>query len=241
MQRSLELLRDYWVHARDGQIGAVKDFFVDDQSWQVRFMVVDTGNWLPGRRVLISPVSIARADRVEREIEVNLNRQQVKDSPDVDTRRPVSRQMEERIYRHYAWPLYRSAHGGTPTGELPPAMVAHEQGAPSDDPHLRSVKAMTGYAIHGSDGPLGKLDDFLCDDEDWTIRYLVVDMGQWNSGKRTLISPTWVQAIHWDKSEVRLTLARTTIRNSPEYHSGDLTQSYEEQLHEYYGRQMSWA
>jgi hypothetical protein len=138
MQRSLDLLRDYWIHARDGQIGAVKDFFFDDRSWHVRFMVVDTGNWLPGRRVLISPVSIARADRVERQIEVNVYKQQVKDSPDVDTRRPVSRQMEERIYQHYAWPLYRTSHGGMPTGELPPPATATRRSAPAqrerDDP-----------------------------------------------------------------------------------------------------------
>lgn len=241
MQRSLDLLRDYWIHARDGQIGAVKDFLFDDQSWQVRFMVVDTGNWLPGRRVLISPVSISRADWVERQIEVNLSKQQVKDSPDVDTRRPVSRQMEERIYQHYAWPLYRTAHGGTPIGELLPAAATHEPGAPRDDPHLRSVKETTRYSIHASDGPLGELHDFLCDDADWTIRYLVVDMGKWISGKQVLIAPTWVQAIHWDKSEVRLALPRVAIRNSPEYQSGDLNRSYEEQLHEYYGRQMSWA
>lgn len=239
MQRSLDSLRDYRIHARDGEIGAVKDFLFDDRSWHVRFVVVDTGSWLPERRVLISPVSIARAGWVERQIEVNLSQQQVRDSPDVDTRRPVSRQMEERIYRHYAWPLYRTAHGGKPTGELLPAAGTHESGAQRDDAHLRSVKETTRYSIHASDGPLGELHDFLCDDEDWTIHYLVVDMSTWISGKQVLVSPKWVQAIRWDKSVVRLALPRVAIRNSPEYHSGHLTRSYEKQLQEYYGPQMS--
>ena len=58
-----------------------------------------------------------------------------------------------------------------------------------DDPHLRSIEAVTGYHIHASDGEIGHVEDFLIEDADWSIRYLVVDTKNWWPGKKVLISP----------------------------------------------------
>jgi len=81
------------VEAADGSIGEVVDLLFDDHSWTVRSLVVKTGEWLTGRRdVLISPISIRTDSTSGKTIQTSLRREQVRASPDVDTRKPISRQ-----------------------------------------------------------------------------------------------------------------------------------------------------
>jgi hypothetical protein len=107
-------IKDYAIAASDGRLGTVSDFLFDDASWLVRWLVVDTGNWLSGRKVLLPPSVLGHLDPNGREFAVGLTMQQVKDSPDIDTDRPVSRQMETNIYDYYGWsPVlgHRPLHG----------------------------------------------------------------------------------------------------------------------------------
>jgi len=71
-----------------------------------------------------------------------------------------------------------------------------------DDPHLRSTRQVTGYHIHATDGELGHVEDFIVDDENWAVRFLVVDTRNWLPGKKVLLSPQWIERVEWADSSV---------------------------------------
>ena len=197
MLRNASAVNGYAVAASDGRLGTVSDFLFDDASWLVRWLVVDTGNWLSGRKVLL-PSVLGHLDPKEQEFAVGLTMQQVKDSPDIDTDRPVSRQMEANVYDYYGWSPYWGTgfymggvgYMGGAVAASPPSEARRREDEIADaqrsrdDPHLRSIEAVTGYHIHASDGEIGHVEDFLVEDADWSIRYLVVDTKNWWPGRR---------------------------------------------------------
>jgi hypothetical protein len=130
--------------------------------------------------------------------------QQVKDSPDVDTDQPVSRQIEIHVYNYYGWDPYwgSSLYPISNAIAIPLVAPLHLlEAKPRDpdegDPHLRSIAAVTGDHIHATDGEIGHVEDFLVDDADWSIRCITVDTRNWWPGERVLISPRSVREIDW--------------------------------------------
>src|SRR5271170_6267835 len=111
MLRSLKDLEDYAIHATDGVIGHVTDFYFDDDAWVVRYLLVETGTWHSSRRVLISPIAIGQPNWVERILPVSITREQVKNSPEIDTDKPVSRQHEVQFLGYYGYPYYWAGDG----------------------------------------------------------------------------------------------------------------------------------
>jgi hypothetical protein len=243
MLRSLKDFRGYRIHATDGNIGKVHDFFFDDEFWILRYVVVDTGHWLPGRKVLLTPGVLADPDWRQRAFNVALTREQVRSSPDVDTDRPVSRQHEIHLHEHYGWPFYWAPSGDL-VGPIMPA-PAVEQSPPTQpgDPHLRSVREIIGYDVEADDGEIGCVDDFIAGCENWTVRYLVVAIRKWLPGRKVLISPQWlVGPISWAGRTVKIILSRESIRNSPNYDAtAPVNREYEGQLHDFYGRPRYWS
>jgi uncharacterized protein YrrD len=239
-------LKDYKLHSRDGEIGRVKEFYFDDYHWTIRYLVVDTGNWLAGRQVLISPHALGSVNKEERSVSVDLTKQQIEDSPPLDRHKPVSRQFEESYYGYYGWPAYW--YGSFTWGTTPDIVrnrqerresVKREKGR---DPHLRSTKYVSGYYVKATDGEIGHVDDFIIDDETWAIRYLVIDTGNWWPGKRVLISPRWIERVSWDDSSVFVKVLRDAVKQSPEYTEESLlTRDYETGLHRHYNRQGYWV
>jgi PRC-barrel domain len=111
MQQELEHFYGLKLSATDRDIGKVQDFYFDDQSWKIRYLVADTGNWLSDRQVLLSPhafstdaMELAHGDA--KHLRVNLTAKQIEDSPSIATHRTVSRQYEEKYYNFYGWPNY---------------------------------------------------------------------------------------------------------------------------------------
>jgi hypothetical protein len=94
MLTNASAVHGYAILASDGRIGTISDFLFDDASWSVRWLIVETGNWLSGRKVLLPPTVLGHPDPERQEFSVRLTKAQVKDSPDIDTKRSVSRQME---------------------------------------------------------------------------------------------------------------------------------------------------
>jgi uncharacterized protein YrrD len=209
--------------ASDGEIGHVEDFYFDDKTWAVRYLVANTGTWLSGRQVLLSPHAFGRWDRDMKSLLVNLTRKQIENSPSIETHRPVSRQYEEEYYRYYGWPAYWDGGGMWGIGEYPVVLppptkeeIEAHQHRRRDDKHLRSTLAVSGYHIQAVDGAIGRVTGFMVDDKSWAIRELVVEAGHWYSGKEVLISPSKIERIGYDESKVfvNLTMAdvqRTTI------------------------------
>ena len=239
-------LKGYKLDSFDGEIGKVKEFYFDDQHWAIRYLVADTGNWLTGRQVLISPYALVAVNNEEHHIEINLTKKQIEDSPSLNSDMPVSRQFEEAYYGYYEWPMYWG--GPYMWGSYPHIMRDRKkcrestQGEKAWDPHLRSTLDVCGYHIQATDGEIGHVEDFIIDDETWAIRYLIIDTRNWLPGKKVLVSPQWIERVSWNESKVFVNLLRETIKQSPEYTEVSLlTRDLEAGLHRHYNRQGYWV
>ena len=239
-------LKGYKLDAIDGEIGRAKEFYFDDVHWTVRYLVADTGNWLTGVQVLISPYALGNANSVKENITVNLTKKQIENSPSLFTDKPVSRQFENEYYGYYGYPAYWS--GTNMWGDYPDIMHDSKDWKPASqhkdvrDSHLRSTNAVSGYHIQANDGEIGHVDDFLIDDKTWAIRYLIIDTTNWFGGKKVLISSKWISEISWNDSKVFINLSLEEIKQAPEYSAEELlTRDYETQLHRYYKRNVYWS
>jgi hypothetical protein len=208
MLRSTAELAGLAIHATDGTIGSLSNIYFDDIHWRTRYFVVDTGKWLPGRLVLISPASVASANLAGHQLNVTLTKGQVEQSPGIETHEPVSRQHEQHVAKYYGWPVYWPVEGA-----LAPDVDDQKRG----DANLRSASEVTGYHVHAQDGELGHVADFLIDDTQWEIRYLVVDTGKWLPGKKVLVDPRATDRVDWAKSTVHVHLTKDQIRGCPAY------------------------
>lgn len=228
MLRSLKALDGFVIAAQDGTVGRVKDIYFDDLHWTVRFLEVDTGGLIDGRRVLIPPPAVIAVDWRGSEVSVRLTRQQVQDSPGIDTAVPVARQHEAALFNYYGYPYYWSGpyvwgYTALPTLDMQAAQppVDLEQDAqdsePSGDPHLRSKDEVIGYAIQASDDSFGRVADFLIDEQSWTIRLLVVDTRTWWPGGEVLVPPSRVREVSWEERSLMLDVTRSEIESCPEY------------------------
>ena len=237
----------YEVEGNDGTVGTLDDLLFDDRGWTVRWAVIDTGRWLPGRKVLLPPPALGAPDPERGRFSVALSRQQIENSPDADLDMPVSRQHEIALFAHYGWVPYWSeptpgsgalfgagmpmggsdvlfpADMGRTAGELGAGEAAYAGEKPgaggpeTGDKHLQSAKDITGYANAALDGDIGEADDFLVEDGSWAIRYAVVDTGKWLPGKKVLISPRWIRDVAWDDRRIHVDLTREAVKDSPEF------------------------
>ncbi|MEP7382105.1 MAG: PRC-barrel domain-containing protein [Gemmatimonadota bacterium] len=245
MLHSAGTMSGYKLHAKDGNIGQVKEFFFDDRHWAIRYLVADTGAWLPLRKVLISPYALGLASDAEQQISVNLTKRQIEESPSLASHKPVSRQFEDAYHRYHEWPMY---YGGSQLWGTYPT-ISHERAPwkePSSekgwDPNLQSSSAIKGYHVHATDAEIGHVEDYLIEDETWAIRYLVIDTSNWWLGKKVLLSPAWVERVSWQESQIFIQLDRERIKQAPEYTSGmSVTREYEAKLHEHYQRSGYWV
>ena len=249
MLHRAKILREYKLDSLDGEMGRVNDFYFDDEHWTVRYLVADTGNWLRGRLVLVSPRALVAAIKDEEHLAVDLTKRQIEESPSIASDKPVSRQYESEYNRYYGWGPYWGgpyAWGAFPypgptrvEGAMGQAVVeAKEEG----DPHLRSVRAVCGYHVQATDDEIGHVEDFVIDDVTWAVRYLIVDTRNWWPSRKVLVSPQWIERVSWMESKIFVNVTREAVRQAPEY-TGDsvLNRGYEKLLHEHHGRAGYWA
>jgi hypothetical protein len=250
MLRETKELKGSKLGARDGEIGRIKDFYFDDEAWTVRYLVADTGTWLPGRQVLISPHAVKSVTtQPHKVVEVDLTKQQIEEGPPIEMDKPVSRQYEIEYYQYFNWPTYWSgpwewgpvAYPGsfeTDTARPAPVQRANER---RGDPHLRSVSEVTHYTIQALNEQFGHVADLVLDDQTWTIRYLVADTRNWWPGKKVLLAPQWIAWMSWPEGRVYIDLDMETVKRGPAYdHSHPITREYETQLFSHYGREPYW-
>lgn len=254
MLHDLNQVRRYQIAATDGPIGKVDDFYFDDRSWRIRYLVISTG-WLFGRDVLLAPEAIQSIVPNKREFSVSATRDKIKDAPGIATDLPVSKQAQTKLHRHYGWtPRWDVDPVGAgplipplpPLGPMPRAAessieAAAEEEAEEADPHLRSVREVEGYDIAAKDGEIGHVEDFVIDDETWLIRYLVVDTRNWLPGRKVVVAPNWAVGISWSEGIVQIDLTRAAIRHGPEYDPAvPIDRQYETLLHERLGQVGYW-
>jgi sporulation protein YlmC with PRC-barrel domain len=244
-------LKGLTICATDGRIGTVSDFLFDDRTWRVRWVVIDTGNWLPGRLVLVHPQALGKPDFNRNSLTVALTKERVENSPDLQRHLPVSRQMEQGVFAYYGWDPSWGGGAFAMDGMMPPLMsmppipssamtmgdtdLLLAKRAQESDPNLRSVSATDGYQIHATDGEIGHVSNFLMDDASWTLRYLIVDTRNWWPGKHVLLSPSSVIAIDWVAEQISVDVTQDKVRLSPAWDPASLIHgSYEAQLREHY-------
>ena len=266
MLRSLTDVEKCVIAATDGEIGRAKDFYFDDESWVVRFLVVEAGSWLDSRMVLISPIAMGTPDWSEKKLPVSLTREQVRKSPNIDTQKPVSRQMEADYLGYYGYPSYWGGSGLWWGGIYPntgygyggegvrwmPRQSRRDMASAyermerirhqNDDVHLRSCKAVIGYHIHASDGEIGHVQGMLFDQDTWAIRFLVVNTSNWWVGHSVLVAPEWIEEISWADASVTIGLSREAIKGAPAYDAKlHFDRSAEKGLFAHYGRKGFWS
>ena len=227
MLRSTKALEGARIHAIDGDIGHVEEFYFDDRNWRINHVVTNIGNWLHGKLVLMSPEAITsiNGDR-EPIINVALTQEQVRRSLDAQTHRPVAFQQPHDYYLYLGLPHYLNFAGLTD---------------PHSDPHLRSTKTVGRYHIMAVDGEIGHLEGFVVDDETWTIRYATADTRNWWHGRKILLATEWIYWISWAESNVYVGFRRERLGHSPEYHpERPLTRNFEVELYDYYQRTPYW-
>jgi sporulation protein YlmC with PRC-barrel domain len=228
MLQSIQKLYGHKLGASDGDIGHVKDFYFDDRTWAVRYVVADTGNWLPGRQVLLSPRAFDNPHPSGKTVLVNLTRAQIEGSPPIEAHKPISRQYEESYHRYFGWPYYWQGSGlwgmsGFPILELPPTPAPVEPGATVGPPpertdaHLRSTQAVSGYHVQATDGIVGFVCDFMMDAKSWAISQLVVKTGHRFTGKEVRLTTSQVERISYKESTVFVTVTKEAVEKSPEH------------------------
>jgi uncharacterized protein YrrD len=254
MLRSVKSLEGNTLGATDGTIGKLKDFYFDDEAWVIRYAVVDTSTWLGGRKVLVSPYAIREPSTVVGTLPVSVTREQIRNSPSIDTDKPISRQYEKTYLGYYDYPYYWGGFGlwgdynypGTLSDGLIESRYRGYLHSPSaedsgSDPHLRSCNAVKGYHILASDGEIGHVQGFVLDDHSWAIRYLVVNTSNWWIGHEVLVSPEWIQDVSWSESTVTVDLSRKSIKDAPVYDGNAmLDREVEVGLYRHYGRDGYW-
>jgi hypothetical protein len=245
----LEKLIGASVHASDGEVGKIKDFYFDNLRWTVRYLVLDTGGWLEDRQILISPFTIDYIDVKKNVVYARLSKERIEGSPRIDTDMPVSRQHEVELGTYYGYPGYWGGSmlwGDLPFPQIPadPVMVGNQyvdDKIAQGDPHLHSVNEVIGYHLKVMDGEIGHLQDFLIEEESWAIRYMIVNTRNWWPGKDVVIPPQWSKAIDWSERVVRLDLTQENVKSAPEYDDSIvLSRVYEEKLHQHYDRPYYW-
>lgn len=225
LHRLIEDFKGDAVVATDGEIGSLADAYFDDERWRLRYLVIDTGRWLPGHKVLVSPQAMAQDE--ERVMRVKLTREEVQRSPGIDADPPVSHLLKLAHQRDYVYPYA----GPYLWGMLPPARPPLREELPrsparreaevqaqqrAERSHLRSGREVTGYRIHAADGEIGHVEDFIVDDTDWAITGVVVDTRNWLPGKKVVVPPQAIEAIDADEQTVRVRLSREEIKRGPQ-------------------------
>jgi hypothetical protein len=235
------------IEATDGAIGEVHDFYFDEETWTIRYLVADTGRWLPGKRVLIAPEAFDELNWATSRFPVKLTQDQVRESPDIASDLPVSRQWEMDLHAYYGWTPYWDLYpvGHEPIPLVPPApepeLSAGSSAREHGDPHLRSMREVRGYDIAVSDGNAGKVEDFVAGTDSWKILYLRIDTGDWLPGRTVLLPVDLINQVNWPSRHLVVDLQRQRIEDAPALDPGaPINRDYETKLYEHFGRTPYW-
>lgn len=235
MQLNINSLIGYNMEAADGIIGEVEDFYFDDESWTIRYLIVKTGNWLSGRKVLISTSALENSLWKTGLFPVSLTKKQIENSPDVDTDKPVFRQHEITLNDFYDWQNYWEDGyylGGiwcvAPILDKKGKIERNKHNTQSHyDQHLRSCNNVAGYHIHATDGDIGRVKDFIIDDKTWQVKFIVADMHNWFGGKKVLIVVEKVTEVEWSNSKVFVDITTESIKECNEFDQSKFIQPKE--------------
>ena len=221
MLQNVQTLCDYTILAKGGDIGKIHDFLFDEETWEIRYLVIEPSNGLSDRKVPISVVALDQTNQVSRKVPIQLTKEQVKNCPNIDTDALMSRQNQNRLNEVY--PLFQYwAMSGYVSASLPLSLVSDQPSQPEEDKTtFRSIEDVSHCHVKSVDGNIGAIEDIVVDDESWSIRYIVANPTQWLLGRKFWIIPTWIKTIDWEEQEVFLKISKKQLKNTPDYNSSE--------------------
>ena len=245
-------LHGYELRGRDGKLGTIEELYVHQETWQVRYLVVNIGNWLWPQQVWLSPHSIEYVDQEARTAVVPFSRGQIENSLGTH-----SKEISSCRHEKYSHNYHQSSPDGLPiplahadtspyaseASVLPSRLSSDEAlvAVPEIFSKIRSTNELTGYAIHVGNEIIGHVETFVVDTLYWIIRYVIVDIGNWLSGRRVLIAPMWISEICSAEAGMYLDLTKEQVETSPEYTPERyIYRDYETRLYEHYGQAPYW-
>jgi sporulation protein YlmC with PRC-barrel domain len=226
MLRSASKIIGYRLNGVDGEVGRAVDFLLDDTVWEVRYLVVETGPWLDGRRVLISPSALCKGEWTSRRLVLDATREKIESAPSLEGDGPVSREHELELSRHYGWDVGGFSLLGDSAEVPPPAVVPPVR----EEPALRSLKELLGQALAAEDGGVGHVEDLIVDDDDWACHHLVVGSKNWLSGRKILVPVEWIKKVNWADHQVEVERSASSLESEPEFNP--LAPVYERSIYE---------
>lgn len=200
MLRSLQELLGRSASTWDGPLGEVQDILFDKLDWRLRYLLIDLGE----RQALLVPDAITFPAGDE-PLEVDLSREQILASP-LLPETALTREDEAALHDHYGWELY----------ELELETDADDDEQSGVNEHLRHLTRVAGKWLQASDGRAGQLVDFIVNDDNWALFYMVVRLGGLLEDKKeVLLPPSWVEEL--EEGDIVVDLAAETIRKSRPY------------------------
>ena len=239
MLLSIKHLKGFRIEGADGDVGHVDSFLFEDDSWNVRYLVVDTGPFVFGKKVLLSPYCITDLDKSG--LVVNLKVDDIRHSPLIDTDQPVSRHMEKQLHQFYRWPYYWDV---TPTADptfLSPG-YSDENGEHTEDsgqetnPHLRSSAEVIGYRVLAWNRHIGSVNDMIVNTEEWHVPFTVIETTYMTKHKKVLFVNHQVKKILWDNKLFMIDISREDFDLLPKFDPHEpINHINKEILYDYYG------
>lgn len=232
-------LKNYTIQASDGDIGSVSEFYFDEEHFYLRYLVVNTENFLFRNLVLVSPISFTNINFEEKIIKLKITKKELEDSPGLDSVDVISRKYEKDYNNHFAWPYYWSAENsasaigpyGMPwgyynqlgraprrTGEVNSDLVRN-----TDDSNLRSSREVRSYSVKGiGNEEFGHIQGFILDPNTLALKFVIIDTIHFLPSKHVLLRPEWIEEISWESKTVEFSFSKELIKSAPSYKRGEL-------------------
>lgn len=221
----------------------MREFYFEDDGWRVRYLVIEIPGWMRERQILIMPNVLDEVDAQGGTIAIKFTKQEARKSPPLDSEKPAGHQHEKQLHQHDDSDPYQAMKGMaaltrflTPDFD-PDAGKAAAKNAKMERPLLSSNELVSSYTLQARDTDIGAVEDFILDDEEWGVRYLVVRTHVWFSDKQVLLPFEWIERISLQTKNIFVNLPSSVIQKAPRYNSAALiSNAFERRLRGHYQR-----
>lgn len=199
-------------------VGHVRSFYIDDETWTVRYIVINTILSPEQKSAIITPIGIERIVLPERMITLSLKTDQILKSPEADDIMPLSREQEIEFSERYEWPVYWTNLSSSMPGvveELADAKAGEEPENPKND--LRDLNEMTSYHLSAQGSNVGVVDDFIIADETWHTAFVIVDTSPILPNRHVMLPPRAISDIDWKQKSITTAMTAGSVKKAPSY------------------------